>query len=98
MWNMDPIMHIPPSAQERTDKQNLELLEKHKDLIKSFEKDGKKYSMYAALLVGANPAPSPEDKAFDPYRIPRVQGIEGEAGITFWLDQIEKGKPAPYVE
>lgn len=52
----------------------------------------------AALLVGAGPAPSPTSKEFNPMRLPRVQGIEGDYGITFWLDKVEKGSFKPYVQ
>lgn len=51
----------------------------------------------AALLVGANPAPAPGSEKFDPMRLPRIQGIEGDFGITYWLDQVEKGRVKPYV-
>lgn len=51
----------------------------------------------AALLVGANPAPAPGDPKRNPMRLPRIQGIEGEFGITYWLDQVEAGKVKPYV-
>lgn len=52
----------------------------------------------AALLVGANPAPSPISKDLDPLRLPRIQSIEGDFGITYWLDRIEQGKTSVYVE
>lgn len=51
----------------------------------------------AALLVGANPAPSPTSPKRDPMRLPRIQCIEGDFGITYWLDQVEAGKVKPYV-
>lgn len=52
----------------------------------------------AALLVGANPAPAPGSKERDPMRLPRIQCIEGDFGITYWLDRIEQGKVEVYVE
>lgn len=69
---------------------------KNKGLLHGFEWKGKKYEMNGAVLVGANPAPPPGKE--DPYRIPRIQGIEGVNGITFWLDAIEKGRVKVYVE
>lgn len=51
----------------------------------------------AALLVGANPAPAPSSPNRNPMRLPRIQGIEGDFGITYWLDQVESGKVKPYV-
>jgi hypothetical protein len=52
----------------------------------------------AALLVGAGPAPSPVSKKLNPMRLPRIQGIDGEFGITYWLDKVEKGTFSPYVQ
>ena len=52
------------------------------------------YSNTSVMLVGANPAPSPYMKSFDPMRIPRIQSVEGDAGITDWLNQMKKQKTA----
>ncbi len=51
---------------------------------------GHSYTNAAVLLVGANPAPSPHQKEFDPLRLPRIQAVEGVAGITDWLDRLRK--------
>ncbi len=71
---------------------------KSPDMLKSFEWKGKKYEMKGALLVGSNPAPAPTNKKFDAFRIPRIQGIEGPLGITYWLDRVEKGEVKPMVK
>jgi len=52
----------------------------------------------AALLVGAGPAPAPTSKSINPMRLPRIQGIDGEFGITYWLDRVQNGKFKPYVQ
>ncbi len=52
----------------------------------------------AALLVGANPSDPPTANRFNRLRVPRIQSIEGDFGITYWLDQVEAGKVQPYVE
>ncbi|MBC8135973.1 MAG: polysaccharide deacetylase family protein [Fibrella sp.] len=52
------------------------------------------YTNSSVMLVGANPAPSPYMKSFDPMRIPRIQAVEGGSGITDWLDQMKKQKTA----
>jgi hypothetical protein len=67
-------------------------------LLREFEYNGKKYGFRAALLVGANPAPPSTSDKFDPYRIPRIQAIEGLNGINFWLDKVESGEVQVYVE
>lgn len=51
---------------------------------------GQRYANEAVLLVGANPAPSPFDKAFQPLRLPRIQAVEGPMGITYWLNYLQK--------
>lgn len=51
---------------------------------------GKPYTNASVLLVGANPAPSPHTKAFDPLRLPRIQAVEGDSGITDWLNKLRK--------
>ncbi len=39
---------------------------------------GVAYRHDAILRVAGGPAPSPYDRAFDPYRLPRIQGVESE--------------------
>jgi peptidoglycan/xylan/chitin deacetylase (PgdA/CDA1 family) len=54
---------------------------------------GPGYEYTAALLVGANPAPSPFDEDFEAAAIPRIRsqgpdGDEAEYGSTTWLDKL----------
>ncbi|NPV58863.1 MAG: polysaccharide deacetylase family protein [Actinobacteria bacterium] len=54
------------------------------------EYDGVEVRFQASLLVGANPAPSPVDRSFDPLRLPRVQALDpsldtGDSGIYAWI-------------
>ncbi len=71
---------------------------KNKTLLFSFVLDGKEYKHDAALLVGANPAPSPSDPKRDNLAIPRIQAYEGDRGLTYWLNKIDEGKVSPYVQ
>ena len=71
---------------------------KNRALLKSFVYNGKTYRHEAALLVGANPAPSPNDPKRDPFALPRIQAYDGPYGLTFWLDLVEKGQVHPYVQ
>lgn len=71
---------------------------KNRELLKSFEWDGKTYIHDAALMVGAGPARSPNDPKRDPHRLPRIQAYDGELGLTHWLDQVEAGNVKPYVQ
>jgi hypothetical protein len=67
-------------------------------LMREFEYNGKTYRHEAALLVGSNPAPSPNSPKRDLYAIPRIQAYDGEQGLTYWLDQVESGKVNPFVQ
>jgi hypothetical protein len=61
-------------------------------LLRGFKLDGKWYGFKAAVLGGAGPAPLPSSKRFEPFRIPRVQGINGFLGINYWLRKVKYGK------
>lgn len=54
---------------------------------------GSGYDYAGALLVGANPAPSPFSAEFEPQAIPRIRsqgpdGVEADFGSTAWLDEL----------
>ncbi len=62
---------------------------------------GRSYALKAFLLVGAGPAPSPHDPAFDPYRLPRIQvvdpAIEPRSTFAFWLRYFDDHPEQRYV-
>jgi hypothetical protein len=63
---------------------------KNPALLTEGSQDGVQYHFVASLLVGANPAPAPCDRSFDPMRLPRVQALDpsldsGNCGICAWL-------------
>lgn len=68
------------------------------DLLVEFELDGTTVRHEAAVKVGAGLALAPGDPDRDLHWLPRVQAYDGEYGLTFWLDLIEDGKVAPYVQ
>lgn len=71
---------------------------KNPDLLRECQWEGKTYTHRAVLLVGAGPAPSPQDPKFNPFRLPRIQAIEGDYGITYWLDKVAQGEVDVYVK
>lgn len=71
---------------------------KNRELLQQFEHEGETYRHIAALMVGAGPAPSPNDPDRDLYGLPRIQAFDGEYGLTFWLDLVETGRVRPYVQ
>ncbi len=50
--------------------------------------DGQDYVNKGILLVGAEPAPSPYSKKFNPLAIPRIRGSQDE--LDKWLRELEK--------
>ena len=58
------------------------------------------YYHEAVLLVGANPAPSPYHKNFNPSRLPRIRGSEMNTdgvGLYDWLEVLENNPHRRYV-
>lgn len=68
------------------------------ELLRGFERKGKRYEMKAALLVGANPAPSPTNPKLNRYRIPRIQAYPGPYGLDYWLKELDKGNVKLYIQ
>jgi peptidoglycan/xylan/chitin deacetylase (PgdA/CDA1 family) len=57
---------------------------------------GDRYAFTGVMLVGAEPAPSPYGRAWNPAAIPRIRASLDpslEYGFTYWLDRL-KEKPA----
>lgn len=58
------------------------------------------YTNLCALLVGANPAPSPVSEEFNPFRLPRIQAVDpnfATYGIDQWLTYFKKYPEKQYV-
>ena len=70
---------------------------KHGDttVFEGFDLKGKHYGFLGALMVGANPSPSPVDKDFDPYWIPRIRGSRDQ--IDKWFAFVEENPGIMYV-
>lgn len=64
-------------------------------LFEGFDYQGQHYAFTGALMVGANPAPSPEHKEFDPYWIPRIQATDDE--LEKWFDFVKNNPGIMYV-
>ncbi|MDO8684654.1 MAG: polysaccharide deacetylase family protein [Armatimonadota bacterium] len=64
-------------------------------VLRSGEYDGQNYQNIAALLVGAEPALSPADTKFNPYRLPRVQAIQSE--LDMWLGYFKRHPEKRYI-
>jgi peptidoglycan/xylan/chitin deacetylase (PgdA/CDA1 family) len=53
------------------------------------------YRHDAILMVSGGPGPSPHARAFDPYRLPRIQALESE--LAHWLRYFERNPQERYV-
>lgn len=66
---------------------------KHGDQLeamrKGFSYQGQRFTIEAALLVGADPAPSPASTQWDPMMIPRIQMFK--ESVDFWFGMFESG-------
>lgn len=64
-------------------------------LLRQFEWNGTSYEFLGALMVGANPAPSPVHVDFDPYWTPRIQASDEE--LDKWFRYVEDNPGIMYV-
>jgi peptidoglycan/xylan/chitin deacetylase (PgdA/CDA1 family) len=71
---------------------------KNKALVRGFVYMGQKIHFTNAMLVGAEPARSPNDPKLDPYRIPRIQANNVPSGLDDWMNQFEPGKVKVFVQ
>lgn len=84
------IQALSPGTEVTTIALPMGISPKNRALLAKGTYAGRAYENKAVLLVGANPAPSPFAKDFDPMRLPRIQAVEGVDGITHWLDKLKK--------
>ncbi len=70
---------------------------RNRKLLAEGEFDGVRYTNRAAMLVGAEPAPSPVSKKFKPMKIPRIQAFDGPWYTSYWLDILAKHPKRRYI-
>ena len=70
---------------------------KNKKLILNGKAEGSVYTLRAAFLAAGAPAPPPLSKKLDVLRIVRIVAVEGDGGLTDWLDEIQQGLVKRYV-
>ena len=66
-------------------------------LVITGESNGVTYHNICAMLAGADPAPSPMDKSFKPYRLPRIIPGQQAMALQYWFTYLEKHKTARFV-
>lgn len=70
---------------------------KNQKLVIRGSSGGVSYSNICALLAGAGPAPCPESKKFNPYRLPRIIPGNERFALRYWLDWLEKNKSHKFI-
>jgi hypothetical protein len=74
--------------------------EQYREYVYRGSYQGIGYENKGVLLVGANPATSPMDKRFDPYRIPRVRATDDPAissDMYDWLEYFDENPEERYI-
>ncbi len=88
--NIDIVRQYLPGYEEKSIALPLGEEPKDQSVLVSGQSSGTEYHFVSSLLVGSNPAPSPNDRDFNPMRMPRVQALslankEGSAGSESWF-------------
>ena len=72
----------------------------HKEYIAKGSYEGKTYENKIILLVGANPAPSPNSEKLNLLSLPRVRARGGNKAVDcdlyYWLEKMEKNPSMKY--
>jgi hypothetical protein len=85
------IQKILPGYNVQTVALPLGSIPKDDSILRGGTAAGITYHHRAALLVGAEPAPSPFSQRFKPFRLPRIQATETvQPSLSFWLKSMEK--------
>ena len=70
---------------------------KNKKIILEGASGGNAYTLRAAFLAAGSPAPPPFAKSLNMIKIVRIVAVEGEGGVTDWLDEFKEGLVKKYV-
>ena len=104
LWSgEDLIRKILPGYEVTSVALPLGSMPRNEELARRGSWKGERYGPYGVLLVGANPAPSPYSKAFDPGSIPRIRtshaGWHGDRDFAFsyWMQELNRNPGSRYV-
>ena len=70
---------------------------KNRSLLEGFQWHGKHYGFKGVVLGGAGPSRQATMPGFNPYKIQRIQGIDGFLGLSYWMSRVREGKCRPFV-
>jgi hypothetical protein len=88
---------VLPDYEVRTVALPLGSIPKDDSILRGGTAEGITYRHEAALLVGAEPSPSPFSVRFKPFRLPRIQATETvDPTLSFWIEYLEKNPSQKY--
>ncbi|AIE84524.1 polysaccharide deacetylase family protein [Fimbriimonas ginsengisoli] len=70
---------------------------KHMDILDGFWQNHRAYTLTGAVTCDTDIAPAPAADDLRPFKVPRVEALEGPLGVDYWLDRIESGKSKVFV-
>jgi hypothetical protein len=70
---------------------------KHMEIFDGFWKNHHSYVLTGAVTCDTDIAPAPASDDLRPFKVPRVEALEGPGGVDYWLDKIEQGKERVFV-
>ena len=70
---------------------------RHMDVFDGFWKNQKSYIMTGAVTCDTDIAPAPASDDLRPFKVPRVEAIDGAGGVDYWLDKIQSHKVKAFV-
>lgn len=96
------ITDVVPDAEVATLSLPLGISAEPEHLASSGRWRGIDYEHRGVLLVGANPAPAPFHRSFEPHAIPRIRSAEQRGstpsyGSEYWLDHLRKNEQERFV-
>lgn len=70
---------------------------KHMEVLDGFWQNRRTYTLTGAVTCETDIAPAPASDDLRPFKVPRVEALEGPNGVDAWLDKIETGKVKVFV-
>jgi hypothetical protein len=70
---------------------------RHMEVLDGFWRNGRAYTLTGAVTCDTDIAPAPASDDLRPFKVPRVEALEGVLGLDYWLDRIQSGKRKVFV-
>jgi hypothetical protein len=70
---------------------------KHMDILDGFWQNHRSYTLTGAVTCDTDIAPAPASDDLYPFKVPRVEALEGPGGFDYWLDRVQSGREKVFV-